>query len=75
MHPDDIAVQLNAADHAAAVATTRLEPMLIRLPPQLATELRNLARRTRVRQSDYLREAVADLLAKYGQHPEQQRAM
>jgi hypothetical protein len=47
----------------------RLEPMLVRLPPAFAAELRNLARRTRVRQSDYLREAVADLLAKYGQLP------
>jgi hypothetical protein len=49
---------------------TRLEPMLIRLPPSFAAELRNLARRTRVRQSEYLREAVADLLAKYGRLPE-----
>jgi Arc/MetJ-type ribon-helix-helix transcriptional regulator len=48
---------------------TRLEPMLVRLPPALASELRNLARKTRVRQSDYLREAVADLLAKYGALP------
>ncbi len=48
---------------------TRLEPMLVRLPPALATELRSLARRTRVRQSDYLREAVADLLAKYANAP------
>jgi predicted transcriptional regulator len=48
---------------------TRLEPMLVRLPPALAHELRNLARKTRVRQSDYLREAVADLLAKYGALP------
>jgi hypothetical protein len=47
----------------------RLEPMLVRLPPAFATELRNLAKRTRVRQSDYLREAVGDLLLKYGQHP------
>ena len=47
----------------------RLEPMLIRLPPALAAELRNLAKKTRVRQSDYLREAVADLLAKYGHLP------
>jgi predicted transcriptional regulator len=39
--------------------------MLIRLPPVLAEQLRRLARATRVRQSDYLREAVADLLAKY----------
>ncbi len=49
--------------------TPRLEPMLIRLPPAFAAELRNLARKTRVRQSDYLREAVADLLAKYGHLP------
>jgi hypothetical protein len=53
----------------------RLEPMLIRLPPAFAAELRNLARRTRVRQSDYLREAVADLLAKYGHLPDGRSAM
>ncbi len=52
-----------------APAPNRLEPMLIRLPPALAAELRNLAKKTRVRQSDYLREAVADLLAKYGHLP------
>ena len=55
---------LNAPDSA-----TRLEPMLVRLPPAFAAELRNLAKKTRVRQSDYLREAVADLLAKYGHLP------
>jgi hypothetical protein len=54
---------------------SRLEPMLIRLPPPLAAELRNLAKRTRVRQSDYLREAVADLLAKYGHLPADGSAM
>jgi len=53
----------------------RLEPMLIRLPRSFAAELRNLARRTRVRQSDYLREAVADLLAKYGHLPDDRSAM
>ena len=53
----------------------RLEPMLIRLPPAFAAELRNLARRTRVRQSDYLREAVADLLAKYGHLPDERSTM
>ncbi len=47
----------------------RLEPMLIRLPPHLAQRLRRLARVTRIRQSDYLREAVSDLLAKYGHVP------
>ncbi len=44
----------------------RLEPMLVRLPPELASRLRRLARATRIRQSDYLREAVNDLLVKYG---------
>ncbi len=44
---------------------SRLEPMLVRLPPSLAERLRRLARATRIRQSDYLREAVSDLLAKY----------
>jgi hypothetical protein len=62
MHPFEIS---NGEAIAAVSSSTRLEPMLVRLPPALATELRNLARRTRVRQSDYLREAVADLLAKY----------
>jgi predicted transcriptional regulator len=54
---------------ADSSAPTRLEPMLIRLPPNLAHQLRELARATRVRQSDYLREAVADLLAKYSSQP------
>ena len=53
---------------------TRLEPMLVRLPPAFAAELRNLAKKTRVRQSDYLREAVADLLAKYGHLPSGEEA-
>jgi uncharacterized protein YecE (DUF72 family) len=58
----------HAATHSAPQMSqlgTRLEPMLIRLPPTLAERLRRLARATRIRQSDYLREAVADLLAKY----------
>jgi Arc/MetJ-type ribon-helix-helix transcriptional regulator len=45
--------------------SSRLEPMLVRLPPSLAGQLRKLAQVTRIRQSDYLREAVADLLQKY----------
>ena len=53
-------VQSDDATHSA-----RLEPMLVRLPPTLADQLRQLARETRIRQSDYLREAVADLLVKY----------
>jgi hypothetical protein len=66
MHPIEIS-ESNQMASTPSGSSTRLEPMLVRLPPSLATELRNLARRTRVRQSDYLREAVADLLAKYAQ--------
>lgn len=70
MHPIDIGDPTPIQPNTPTAPNPRLEPMLIRLPPALATELRNLARRTRVRQSDYLREAVADLLAKYAQGPE-----
>jgi predicted DNA-binding protein len=45
--------------------TQRLTSMLIRLPPELADALRDLSKQTRVRQSEYLREAVRDLLTKY----------
>ena len=53
-------VQSDDSNHSS-----RLEPMLVRLPPTLAEQLRQLARETRIRQSDYLREAVSDLIAKY----------
>ena len=73
MHPFEIG-DTTAISPADSTHGSRLEPMLVRLPPALATELRNLARRTRVRQSDYLREAVADLLAKYAHaSPESQQ--
>ena len=61
----DLHTLTNPIESNEALATSRLEPMLIRLPPPLADQLRQLARTTRIRQSDYLREAVADLLAKY----------
>ncbi len=54
-----------AAQTRLDAAQPRLEPVLVRLPPKLADQLRQLARTTRIRQSDYLREAVADLIAKY----------
>ena len=51
----------------------RLTSMLIRLPPHLADALRDLSRQTHVRQSEYLREAVRDLLEKYGDREVRQR--
>ncbi len=46
-----------------------LEPVLMRLPPAIITALRELSKRTRVPQAEYAREAIADLLAKYGAMP------
>jgi predicted transcriptional regulator len=60
----DLHADAHHAMHQVA-SNARLEPMLVRLPPSLAQQLRDLARATRIRQSDYLREAVADLVAKY----------
>jgi hypothetical protein len=36
------------------------------VPEEQVQKLRELARRTRIHQSEYLREAVEDLLGKYG---------
>ena len=36
------------------------------VPEEQVQKLRELARRTRIHQSEYLREAVEDLLSKYG---------
>ena len=69
------ALDFSQTDVLTPPQQNRLEPMLIRLPPAFAAELRNLAKKTRVRQSDYLREAVADLLAKYGHLPADGSAM
>jgi hypothetical protein len=68
MRPIELVRNREASDPIPTVPGTpvRLEPMLVRLPPELAMRLRRLARATRIRQSDYLREAVTDLLMKYG---------
>jgi predicted DNA-binding protein len=55
-------------------AASRLTSMLIRLPPNLAEQLRDLSKRTRIRQSEYLREAVRDLLEKYGEETLERKA-
>lgn len=43
--------------------------LLIRLPAGDYQRLKTLSSRTRIRQSEFLREAIADLLSKYGQLP------
>ena len=62
---------------AAAVASLEAEPepeaepldvvsTHVLVPEHQLARLRDLSKRTRVHQSEYLREAVDDLLAKYG---------
>jgi hypothetical protein len=48
---------------------TRLEPVLVRIPPEIARAIRDLSRRTRVPIAAYQREAMADLLWKYDALP------
>jgi len=42
-----------------------LVSIVFRIPRSRVRMLKDMARRTRIRQSEYLREAIADLLAKY----------
>jgi predicted DNA-binding protein len=43
----------------------RLTSLVFRIPRPRLEQLKQLSRKTRVRQSEYLREAIADLLTKY----------
>jgi predicted DNA-binding protein len=49
----------------ASPKTRRLTGLVIRLPREDYERLRTLCVATRVRQSEYLREAISDLLGKY----------
>jgi predicted DNA-binding protein len=46
-------------------ASPRLTSVVFRLPRERLDALKSLSRTTRIRQSEYLREAIGDLLAKY----------
>jgi hypothetical protein len=59
-----VAEPTSSATPEAVVSTHVLVPI------EQVHKLRELARRTRIHQSEYLREAVEDLLAKYGRGPE-----
>lgn len=62
---------------SSEVSTTSIEPASpapetdvvsthVLVPEEQVQKLRELSRRTRIAQSEYLREAVEDLLTKYG---------
>jgi hypothetical protein len=48
-------------------AHSHLVSLVFRISRSYLDALRGLSARTRVRQSEYLREAIEDLLAKYGE--------
>ncbi|WNG27667.1 ribbon-helix-helix domain-containing protein [Cystobacter fuscus] len=54
----------NGPDASESVVSTH-----VLVPIEQVHKLRELARRTRIHQSEYLREAVEDLLAKYVRPP------
>lgn len=43
----------------------RLVSLVFKLPREKHAALKELSKRTRIRQAEYLREAIADLLMKY----------
>jgi predicted DNA-binding protein len=45
---------------------SHLVSLVFRIPKNALDLLKGLSARTRVRQSEYLREAIEDLLSKYG---------
>ena len=45
--------------------TKRLVSLVFRIPKPTLDALKDLSTKTRVRQSEYLREAIEDLLSKY----------
>lgn len=49
----------------AMESPSRLVSLVFRIPKPCLEALKGLSTRTRVRQSEYLREAIEDLLAKY----------
>jgi len=48
---------------------SRLASVVFRLNREKLDSLKTLSRSTRIRQSEYLREAIADVLCKYGCKP------
>lgn len=48
--------------------TPRLTSIVFRLQRDRLDSLKELSRETRIRQSEYLREAINDLLGKYEEH-------
>jgi hypothetical protein len=59
-----------AADPQPAKLDAEVVSTHVLIPESQAGKLRELSRKTRVAQSEYLREAVDDLLGKYGRRPD-----
>lgn len=57
---------LDSTTHADADRSQDVVSTHVLVPDAQAERLRELSRKTRVAQSEYLREAVDDLLGKYG---------
>jgi hypothetical protein len=67
---EDVTAAPLEVEPGSTLEPARREPQIVSthvlVPEEQSKQLRDLSRRTRVPQSEYLREAVDDLLIKYG---------
>jgi len=69
MQDDGLVSIIPSAEETPAEPSAETTPVVsthVLVPEQQAERLRELSKRTRIAQSEYLREAVDDLLVKYG---------
>ena len=67
--PDGESGVVTSATPVAANSSDEVVSTHVLVSRATAEKLRELSRRTRIAQSDFLREAVDDLLGKYGKSP------
>jgi hypothetical protein len=64
-----VAAAAPAQDHPASTEPREVVSTHVLVAPEKVDRLRDLSKRTRIAQSEYLREAVDDLLSKYHRLP------
>ena len=70
IHSAPVSADAGATSPSAEDKSKEVVSTHVLVPEEQVEKLRELSRRTRIAQSEYLREAVDDLLAQYGKKPE-----
>ncbi|MFL5320678.1 MAG: ribbon-helix-helix domain-containing protein, partial [Myxococcaceae bacterium] len=71
IHSTPVSSEADATTPGAQAKERDVVSTHVLVPEEQVEKLRELSRRTRIAQSEYLREAVDDLLTKYGKKPEE----